>query len=219
MTKELPTQDEILERRTKEISDKAAAEEKRTSIYKGLSDKYTALSEQYSQNVERVVTEAFIDHFKSNDFKTEGFGNKVYSTIDSYFKKELVDCVPEQNGLARAVLEGYKAQMEEDKEQLLDFIKSEDKLSLGMVAQIGNFFSDKAESPIKSAHMAEVKRNASSDLDGFKKYLKETAEEAGLPFNMEKVTNVDIGLKRYMSLTEAIKKKKKEEEMLKKRFE
>ncbi len=208
-----------VENRIKDISEAAKKETEQTSSYKAWEDSYDKLSKHYSKGVERVITEAFMDHFKEHDFKSEGFGNKIYGAINAYFQKELLDHVPEDKGLAKMILKGFMGQIEDEKEQLLDYVKSDEDLSLNTVTQIASFFEDKVTSPIKSAHAVDVRRKATEDLDGFKKYMAETAKEAGIPFNIEKVTTVELGLKRYMSLMETIKKQKKEEEMLKKRFE
>ncbi len=208
-----------LESRIKDISEKAKAETANLDSYKALEDGYDTLSKHYSEGVERVVTEAFMDHFKKNDFKTEGFGASLYGAINAYFQKELLDYVPGDRGLAKMILKGFMGQIEDEKEQLLDYVKSKDRLSIDMVAQVSHFFGEKVVSPIKSAHIADVRRKATEDLDGFKSHMAKAAKEAGIPFNLEKITTVELGLKRYTSLMETIKKQKEEEEMLRKRFE
>jgi len=215
---ELPTQNEILDKRQKELSDKVKAEEASLSTFRGLTDHYKSLTDQYSGKVESLIARIFYNHFQANDFKSEGFGNVLYTAVDDYFKKELLEAIPEDKGLARIAVKGLMDQITEGKEHIVEYIDSEDKLSFEMLSQLKRYFEEKVEGPIKAALTVDMRRKAEDNFGGFKDYLKTTADEAGVPFDTNKVTTVELGMKRYHSLVDVIERKKKEDKALKKRF-
>ncbi len=220
---------EILENRMKELSEKAKVEEQAekakaaieatvSGSYKGITDSYDALNEKYSNALETTITETFMDHFRAENYSVKGFGSKLYDSIDKYFQKQVISSVPQDNDLAQIALKNLLSYVEEGKEQITEYIDSLDKLSHGVVEQIKDAIVDKLEGVINSVRMKEVKKLADKDLNGLKQYLKESAETIGIPFNTDKVTTVEIGLKKYTGLMDVLKKKKKEEQMLKRRF-
>lgn len=217
---------EVLEKRMKELSEKAKLEEEVekakpaveapvTGTYKSLTEIYDALNEKYSNALETTITETFIDHFRAENYSVKGFGSKVYNSIDKYFQKQVISTVPQDNDLARIALKNFFGHIDEGKEQILEYVESLDKLSHGAVEQIKDLIVGKLEGVINLARMKEIKDLADKDLDGLKQYLKETTETIGIQFNSDNVTTAEIGLKKYAVLMDLLKKKKQEEQMLK----
>ena len=201
----LQKQEVMLEKRVNNLGKDSKSEDASLSTFRGLTDHYNTLSDRYSEKVHTLIAKTFYNHFQENDFKSEGFGEKLYAAVDDYFKKELLEAVPEDKITVRNLIN----QMNEGQEHIIEHISSEDKISFGILSQLTKILEEKVENTIKTALTISLCRKVEDNFEGFKTYLKEIADMAGIPLDINKVTTVYTGLKVYHYVVEFLKQRRK----------
>ncbi len=215
MTKEIPNKEEILDKRQKDLSDKAKAETSAISSYEKTTQRLYEESPKIVEGAMDKLMEVYVDNLRQNGKKTAGFGTKMYNTLNDYLTTECFGFQKATKDLGNEVLNklvesyiGINAKSV-DKE-----LEDEEKVSIamfdGLKSQVGKTLGQK----LNSAYIESIKETASEDTEGFRTYVTKLANDNKVEFKPNELQSLEGLFNIYLQaaqelLNEKMKNKKK----------
>lgn len=221
MSKEIPSQKDVLEKRTEELSKKAEQESK-TPDYSAQYARMTGrLREEIPKSVEGTMTklmELYVDNMRQNGSSSKGYGAKVYSAVNDYLKNEVFGLPEPTKEMGKEMLDDLLQNYHGLDIEGLDELFNEE--STVKVMNYTKFMEDTAQTlnqSLGSGIVKSVQKAAAKDVEGFRKYVTELANAEKVSFEKDETQSLEALTKLYLTAVAAPEKEKQIQRFRKRR--
>ena len=208
----LPTQDEILEKRAKELSAKAEAEAKNNdynSFYQSTTDALRNEVPGLLEGAQDKLMELYVDNLRDNKKSSKGFGTKVYGVLNDYIKSEVFGFQEPSKELGKRIIDDLvTAHIGSTASDLDEELEEEETVSVRGFSVLTQELAKNMDRHFSSAYLVPLQKKANQDAEGFRNYVSELAEKEEVSVKPESLQSIEGLIGIYMEALKAPMRKK-----------